>query len=63
MKDFENACKELRIQLFVLPPAKPTYSGKIERSNRTCREEFYANLTEATIVGPHKRTHEIFAQI
>ena len=30
MKDFENACKELEIPLFVLPPAKPTYDSKID---------------------------------
>ena len=46
MKDFEDTCKELGIPLFVLPPAKPTYNGKIERSNRVFREEFYADITE-----------------
>ena len=51
MKDFENACKELGIPPFVLPPAKPTYNGKIERSNRVFREELYADLSEDTIVG------------
>ena len=51
MKDFENACKELEIPLFVLRPTKPTYNGKIERSNRVFREEFYADLSENTIVG------------
>ena len=54
MKDFEHACKELDIPLFVLPPAKPTYNSKIERSNRTFREEFYVDLTEDTIVGTHR---------
>ena len=54
MKNFENACKELGIPLFVLPPAKPTYNGKIERSNRTFREEFYADLTKDTIVGARR---------
>ena len=37
--------------VFVLSPAKPTYNGKIERSNRVFREEFYADLSENTIVG------------
>ena len=54
MKDFENACKELGIPLFVLPPAKPTYNGKIERSNRVFREEFYADLTETSILGARR---------
>ena len=45
MKDFEDACKALGIPFFVPPPAK-TYNGKIERSNRVFREEFYADLIE-----------------
>ena len=50
MKNFEHACKELGIPLFVLPSAKPTYNSRIERSNRTFREEFYADLNEDAIV-------------
>ena len=42
-KYFEEACKELNIPLFVLPPYSPKYNGRIERSNRTIREEFYNN--------------------
>jgi IS30 family transposase len=42
-KHFEEACKELNILLFVLPPYSPKYNGRIERSNRTIREEFYNN--------------------
>jgi transposase len=42
-KHFEEACKELNIELFVLPPYSPKYNGRIERSNRTIREEFYNN--------------------
>jgi len=52
MKDFENTCKELRIPLFVLLSAKPTYNGKIERSNQVFREEFYADLTENSMSEP-----------
>ncbi|MBQ2176921.1 MAG: integrase core domain-containing protein, partial [Alphaproteobacteria bacterium] len=33
---------------------KPTYNGKIERSNRVFRKEFYANMSEDTIVGAHR---------
>ena len=43
-KDFEDACRELAIPLFILPPAKPTYKGK---------EEFSEELSEDTIVGTH----------
>ena len=41
MAEFEDACAELNIPLMVLPPAKPTYNGGVERSNRILREEFY----------------------
>ena len=42
-KHFEEACKELNIELYVLPPYSPKYNGRIERSNRTMRDEFYQN--------------------
>lgn len=41
MADFEDACAEYNIELIVLPPAKPTYNGGVERGNRIFREEFY----------------------
>ena len=45
---FEEACKELNIELYVLPPYSPKQNGRIERSNRTMRDEFYnnRNITE-----------------
>jgi len=42
MKDFEQACAELNILLYVLPPSRPQYNGGVERGNRIFREEFYA---------------------
>ncbi|MBL8677430.1 MAG: transposase [Alphaproteobacteria bacterium] len=42
MKDFEEACSELGILLFVLPPKRPQYNGGVERGNRIFREEFYS---------------------
>lgn len=41
MKDFETACKDKEIELFVLPPNSPKLNGGVERINRTWREEFY----------------------
>lgn len=41
MAEFEQACAEMKIPLIVLPPAKPTYNGGVERGNRTFKEEFY----------------------
>lgn len=42
MLHFEEACGELGIDLYVLPPKRPQYNGGVERGNRTFREEFYA---------------------
>jgi putative transposase len=39
--DFEEACKQKGIRLFVLPPKSPKLNGCVERSNRTHTEEFY----------------------
>ncbi len=42
MKEFEEACSELHIKLFVLPPKRPQWNGGVERGNRIFREEFYS---------------------
>ena len=42
MKDFENQCQKLKLELYVLPPRRPQWNGGVERGNRTFREEFYA---------------------
>ena len=39
--EFEEACKQKGIRLFVLPPKSPKLNGCVERSNRTHTEEFY----------------------
>ncbi len=41
MADFESACQERGIALFVLPPHSPKLNGRVERANRTYREEYY----------------------
>jgi transposase InsO family protein len=38
---FEAACQERGIALFVLPPRSPKLNGRVERANRTFREEFW----------------------
>jgi transposase InsO family protein/transposase len=43
MKYFEDTCREYNIPLYILPPSKPKYNGRVERSNRIMREEFYMN--------------------
>jgi len=42
MAEFEQACSEHKIELYVLPPKRPQYNGGVERGNRIFREEFYA---------------------
>lgn len=39
--EFEEACKDLSIKLYVLPPKSPKLNGAVERANRTHTEEFY----------------------
>jgi transposase InsO family protein len=38
---FELACQQRRLHLFVLPPRSPKLNGAVERANRTHTEEFY----------------------
>jgi transposase InsO family protein len=39
--EFEAACQQRRIRLFVLPPRSPKLNGCVERAQRTHTEEFY----------------------
>lgn len=41
-KHFEEACQDLGLKLFVLPPRSPKLNGRVERAHRTHLEEFYA---------------------
>ena len=46
MAEFETACRDRGIRLFVLPPRSPKLHGAVERANRTHTEEFY-EVTDA----------------
>jgi transposase InsO family protein len=39
--EFEQACQQRGLHLFVLPPRSPKLNGAVERANRTHTEEFY----------------------
>lgn len=39
--EFEQACQQKGLHLFVLPPRSPKLNGAVERANRTHTEEFY----------------------
>jgi putative transposase len=45
MAEFEAACADRAIRLFVLPPRSPKLHGAVERANRTHTEEFYEVTT------------------
>lgn len=42
--EFEAACQEKGLRLFVLPPRSPKLNGRVERAQRTHKEEFYQLL-------------------
>jgi len=39
--EFEQACQQRGLPLFVLPPRSPKLNGHVERAHRTHNEEFY----------------------
>lgn len=39
--EFEQACQQRGVPLFVLPPRSPKLNGHVERAHRTHNEEFY----------------------
>jgi transposase InsO family protein len=50
MGEFETACRERGVRLFVLPPRSPKLNGCVERGNRTHTEEFYEwSTAKATV--------------
>lgn len=52
MADFEEACQQKGIRLFCLPPRSPKLNGRVERANRTYREEFYdCSTATPTVAG------------
>lgn len=57
--EFEQACKQLAVPLFVLPPRKPKWNGCVERANGTTRYEFYPFYGGAlTIVAVNRKLDE-----
>ena len=50
--EFEQACQEKALRLFVLPPRSPKLNGQVERAQRTHTEEFWeVTLAEPTLEG------------
>jgi len=44
MAEFEVACRDRNISLYVLPPRSPKLNGAVERCNAAWRYEFYATV-------------------
>lgn len=42
MADFEEACRQRQLKLYLLPPKSPELNGAVERCNGSWRYEFYA---------------------
>lgn len=58
MKSFEMLCKELAIELLVLPPRMPKYNGHVERCNGITRDDFYSqyhDIFEIVTIKKHLR--------
>jgi putative transposase len=55
MAEFEAACQDRAIRLFVLPPRSPKLHGAVERANRTHTEEFY----EVTAAEPELEAFQV----
>jgi putative transposase len=52
MAEFEDACETKGILLFELPPRSPKLNGRVERANRTYREELYdCSTATPTVAG------------
>ena len=49
--EFEQACQQRGLRLFVLPPRSPKLNGAVERAQRTHTEEFY-QVTECSLEMP-----------
>ena len=50
MAEFETACQEKHIPLYVLPPRSPKLNGAVERCNGAWRYEFYATVDLPTAI-------------
>jgi transposase InsO family protein len=52
MAGFEDACQARGIRLFELPPRSPKLNGRVERANRTYKDEFYdCSTAPPTVAG------------
>ncbi|MGB2901625.1 MAG: integrase core domain-containing protein [Candidatus Acidiferrum sp.] len=55
--EFEQACQQKQLPLFVLPPKSPKLNAHVERSHRTHHEEFYQ--VHADSDQPRRLNHQL----
>ena len=63
MAEFEEACRQRGIALYVLPPRSPKLNGRVERMNGTCRREFwewYDGDLDLSVLQPALRDYETY---
>lgn len=63
MAEFEEACQQRGIALYVLPPRSPKLNGRVERMNGTCRREFwewYDGELDLSILRPALQAFETY---
>jgi len=64
MADFEQACQDDRLPVWVLPPHSPKLNGHVERANRTHREEFWewydGDLDLPTVSGALRAWEDVY---
>ena len=53
--EFEQECKRRDIRLFALPPRSPKLNGRVERAQRTHREEYYERYAIPQTIAEHNR--------
>ena len=61
--EFEIACHDRGIALYVLPPRSPKLNGHVERMNGTCRREFwewYDGVLDLPVLQAALRDFEVF---
>jgi transposase InsO family protein len=60
--EFELACQQREVPLFVLPPRSPKLNGAVERAHRTHNEEFYQVTPESWSVPALNRQLQAWEQ-
>lgn len=61
--EFERECERRGIRLFALPPRSPKLNGRVERAQRTHREEYYERYAVPQSIAEHNQDLNRWQQI